>query len=76
MIRPERDPHWCLGVEHGRDGLEPYTFADGENQRRYLQGVAYGKVQRAALLAASPYQSRVGIGFDLQQQGPRQSWKP
>ena len=77
MIRPERDPHWCLGVEHGRDGLDPYTFADAENQRRYLKGVAYGKVQRAALVAASPYQGS-GLGFDLQrlqQQGPR-PWKP
>jgi hypothetical protein len=72
MIRPERDPHWCLGVEHGRDGLEPYTFADAENQRRYLEGVARGKIQRAALLAASPYQQS-GLGDQLRAAGFRRS---
>jgi hypothetical protein len=50
MIRPERDPHWCLGREHGAAGREPYTFADAENQRRYLAGYAAGRVQRAAVL--------------------------
>jgi len=64
MIRPERDPHWCLGVEHGRDGLEPYTFADAENQRRYVAGYEHGRMQRH-LLAAHPYQPGPSAVVDL-----------
>lgn len=41
-----RDPHWRLGVEHGRDGAEPYTFADAENQRRYVEGYERGRLGR------------------------------
>ena len=57
MIRPERDPHWCLGVEHGVDGREPYPFRDAENMRRYLLGYERGQLERRALLAAHPWQS-------------------
>ena len=56
MIRPERDPHWLLGLEHGREGLHAYQFADAENQRRYLQGDARGLCERQVMLAAHPYQ--------------------
>ena len=75
MIRPERDPHWCLGVEHGRDGLARYDFQDAENQRRYLAGYERGRMQRAALLAAHPYQGS-GLGFAVQHHGQRPPWKP
>lgn len=75
MIRPERDPHYCLGREHGRDGLEPYTFADAENQRRYLEGYGRGKILRAALVAGAPYQNLASLGQHvtpgIQQCGPR-----
>lgn len=76
MIRPERDPHWCLGVEHGRDGLSPYTFEDAENQRRYVEGYGYGRIQREALFAAHPWQ-RQGISTvsDLQALRPGGVWK-
>jgi hypothetical protein len=58
----ERDPHYALGREHGADGFERYEFADPENQRRYLLGYAAGRQQRAAVLAAHPYQSGGGLG--------------
>lgn len=71
MIRPERDPHWLLGVEHGVDGLEPYTFQDAENQRRYLEGYGRGRIRRQALLAAHPYQQAPSaLNQQLMQQGP------
>jgi len=81
VIRPERDPHWCLGVEHGRDGLEPYPFRDAENMRRYLLGYERGQLERRALLAAHPYQhtSLGSLGQQLagmQQLRPGGPWNP
>jgi hypothetical protein len=34
----EADPHFALGQEHVRAGLERYAWKDPEHQRRYDQG--------------------------------------
>lgn len=75
MIRPERDPHWLLGVEHGRDGVPPYTFEDAENQRRYVEGYGRGRIQREALVAAHPWQEASWrTPLNVQLDGRR--WRP
>jgi hypothetical protein len=78
MIRPERDPHWCLGLEHGADGRERYTFADAENQRRYVLGYDEGARRRGPRLTAGLADqlrglqgSAQGLGFGQQLAGPR-----
>jgi hypothetical protein len=46
MSLDPRDPHYALGVKHGRANEEPYPFQDPENLRRYLTGYEVGAAQR------------------------------
>jgi len=42
MPLSERDPHYALGIEHGRAGIPAYgDWQDAEHLRRYMAGYAF-----------------------------------
>ena len=47
----DRDPHFALGLKHGRFRTPRYEFQDAEHQRRYLIGYEQGLTERGQVAA-------------------------
>lgn len=71
MPLDDRDPHYALGIDHGRIGADPYPFQDAENMRRYIIGYEVGAVQRRMLYTDQQPTNFQRFAQSLQQQQPR-----